>query len=112
LVELWLLTVLVCVCRRWSFLEIRDNRQNRSISDAETAYIAGKMEVMLTASLMEQQWLNSMGNYCTDNPKLCDFLEKFVLENSVYIGGGDRDTSDPRWYQVRRGTLVILGGTR
>lgn len=89
----------LAVIFRWSFLEIRDNRGNRDTSDEEIAYIAGKMETYLTAPLMEMQWQNTMANYCTDDPHICDKMVDFILANSVYVGA-DRDTSEPRWYQV------------
>ena len=68
----------------------------------ELAYLAGVMEANLTASLMEMHWQNTMGNYCTANPDLCDKLVQFILENNVYTGT-DRNMSDPRWYQVGLG---------
>ena len=87
---------------RWSFLTIRDYRGNRNTTDEELAYLAGVMEANLTASLMEMHWQNTMGNYCTANPDLCDKLVQFILENNVYTGT-DRNMSDPRWYQVGLG---------
>ena len=92
---------------RWSFLEIHDNRGSRDTPDSEIAYIAGKMEAYLTASLMEQQWMNTMGSYCTDNPKICEKMIEFVLENSAYRGD-DKDIEDPRWYQVKQETVVLV----
>lgn len=62
------------------------------------------MEVHLTASLMEMQWHNTMANYCTDDPQLCDKMVKFVYENSAYVGV-DKNTSEPRWYQVSKDDL-------
>lgn len=57
------------------------------------------MEVNLTASLMEMQWQNTMANYCTDNPDLCNKIADFMIENSAYTGT-DRDFNQPHWYQV------------
>lgn len=89
---------------RWSFLEIRDTRDalkdvgKKNTSDEEIAYLAGKMEGMLTASLMEMQWENTMKTYCTDNPELCDKVTEFLVANRVYVSV--KDDTDPRWYQV------------
>lgn len=56
------------------------------------------MEGILTASLMEMQWENTMKTYCTDNPRVCDKIMEFLVENHVYVTV--KDDTDPRWYQV------------
>ena len=85
------------------------------MSDKETAHLAGKLEANLTASLMEMQWKNTMGTYCTDDPDLCEKMIDFVLENSMYIRAEENDSdplqwsSDPdRWYQVGRRPKILL----
>lgn len=85
----------------WSFLEIHDTRGDAggNTSDTDIAYLAGMMEVNLTASLMEMQWQNTMADYCTTNPALCQKVIKFVFDNSAYVE--NNDFSDPRWYQVK-----------
>lgn len=58
------------------------------------------MEANLTASLMEMQWQNTMGNYCTANPTLCNTITSFLFENNLFIGAPSNTFDDPRWYQV------------
>ena len=97
---------------RWSFLEIRDTRKDvgkENTSDEEIAYLAGKMEGILTASLMEMQWENTMKTYCTDNSQLCKKITEFLMENHEYATVKDDTSTDPRWYQVTGIPLLYKG---
>lgn len=89
-------------------LDIQDTRNgfNRSNSayyetDEEVAYYAGKLEANVTASLILQQWENTMASYCDKNGALCDSLQHFIDENDKFMmTNTQQNLNDPYWYQV------------
>ena len=88
---------------RWSLLDIKDVRNSTSgVHDDEVAFYAGLFEANYTAPLIQQQWQNTMANYCSDHGDLCDSITKFIRENGLFLMSKLQNLNDPYWYQVSR----------
>ena len=86
----------------WSYLTITDERVvGHGVPDAAAAYLAGWVELNLTASLVEKQWKNTMGSYCSQKPSVCKAVDSFLRNNTQFVKRS-LDLSSPIWYQVRR----------
>ena len=83
----------------WSFLEIRSGTV--SPPDEELAYFAGIAEGSLTGHLIEMQWKNTMGSYCSTPSDYCTKLEAFLSNNSDFMTEQIRSVGGDYWYQVR-----------
>jgi len=73
----------------WSFLDIKDTRQNlsdnRLLTDIQLAVVAGTLEGKLTASLIQMHYLNTFAGYCDGQEAYCDRLTKFVQDNDKFL---------------------------
>lgn len=92
----------------WSYLEVFTNP---FFMDHQQAYAAGLVEARLTGPLIERQFSNVYGNYCTPDPDYCQRLHAFLEMNLEYMLNSTRaySGSDPYWHQVGL-VLVQLAG--
>ena len=69
--------------------------------DEELAYFAGIAEASLTGHLIEMQWNNTMGSYCSTPSDYCTKLEAFLSNNSDFMTEQIRSVGKDYWHQVR-----------
>ena len=91
---------------RWSYLEVHTSS---SYPDDLQSLAAGMVEGYLTADFILMNWKNTLATYCTQNKKLCDKLEIFLNENSIFLAAQiESNPLDPYWYQVSGSSLYII----
>ena len=62
---------------------------------------AGIVEGYLTADFILMYWKNMLANHCSDNKEMCEKLNKFFYENSIFLSTNiEAKYVDPYWYQV------------
>jgi len=84
----------------WSYLTITDRREDgHGVPDVAAAYLAGWVELNLTAALVEMQWKNTMESYCSQKSGVCKAVDGF-LKNNTKFAQSKLDLTNPIWYQV------------
>ena len=63
--------------------------------------MAGMVEANLTGHLIEMQWNNTMGSYCSTPSDYCTKLEAFLSNNSDFMTEQIRSVGGDYWHQVR-----------
>ena len=62
--------------------------------------MAGMAEANLTGLLIEMQWKNTMGSYCSTPSDYCTKLEAFLSNNSDFMTEQINSVGGDYWHQV------------
>ncbi|XP_027059115.1 putative phospholipase B-like 2 isoform X2 [Pocillopora damicornis] len=82
----------------WEFFQVVTRGDYK---DKQQALVAGMLEGYVTSHLIDMHWLNTLADYCSEDPDFCFSLGEFLGENLSWMRFQiQNNPTDEYWHQV------------
>ena len=84
----------------WEFFQVVTRGDYK---DKLQASVAGMLEGYVTSHLIDMHWLNTLADYCSEDPDFCFSLGEFLGENLSWMRFQiQNNPTDEYWHQVKQ----------